>query len=453
MLRQPTRLSRPSPVALTAAPVALAGAPVALAAAPVALAAAPVALAAAPVALAVAWIALAAPGCGTRASPGLPGDAGTGADGADGADGGDAGRPLWCAADDARADGSCDTVLDGFRWDGASCVALGTGCSCAGSDCGRLATSLEECVRRHRVCYAQGCAPQTVRETFCAQCGAERIRAFWDGIDCFEMDVCTCDGEGCAESFGSVAECLTVMAQCDSSLCGSTGGLYYPATPCGPCGDYVCGESAGKDCCTSGCDCGPGRSFMPGVGCRVDPACIDRQLCRASGGTWHPADSGCSSCGDFVCGQPPSGQDCCVTGCDCGPHRSFVAGQGCHVDSTCHATQEQKCAATGGTVDPTCSSYQCGELVATDTCDSSGCNCGPQRNWDEAAGCVVAAECLTRQVGQSCTGWEGSSNCRPGLVCCVQCSATTGCVTCQMPEPCCQAGDPGCTAACPAPRP
>jgi hypothetical protein len=344
-------------------------------------------------------------------------------------------------------------MLAGFRWDGRSCVALGPGCACAGADCGGLATNLEDCVRLHRACYTQGCAPQPVHETFCAQCGSGRIRVFWDGVDCFEMDTCTCAGEGCDESFGNVTECLAVMAQCDSARCRDTGGVYYPATPCGPCGDFVCGEPTGDDCCTSGCDCGAGRTFVAALGCVADPTCTHGQLCRGSGGTWYPPDHRCISCGDFVCGQPPSGENCCATGCDCGPHRNFVDDEGCRVDPACQATREAKCTATGGQVDPECTAYVCGERSYLGACDASGCDCGPQRNWDEAAGCVVAAECLTRQVGETCSGWAGSSNCRPGLVCCAQCGIPDGCLVCQMPEPCCHEGDPGCASACPPPPP
>ncbi|MBI5478416.1 MAG: hypothetical protein HY906_06140, partial [Deltaproteobacteria bacterium] len=380
-----------------------------------------------------------------RSLPAAPEDAG--------ADAGDAATPARCAADDARAEGACNALLDGFRWDGRNCVPLGQGCSCAGADCGGLASNLEDCVRRHLACYTQGCAPQPVHETFCAQCGFGRVLVFWDGVGCFEMDVCTCAGEGCDEPFTSVTECLTVMEQCDSSRCQATGGVYYPATPCGPCGDLVCGEPAGDDCCTSGCDCGAGRTFVPALGCQPDPTCTHGQLCRGSGGTWHPAEYRCISCGDYVCGEAPSGENCCPTGCDCGPHRNFVEAEGCQVDPTCPATREEKCAATGGRVDPGCTGYVCGERFSLGACDLSGCDCGPQANWDEAAGCVVAAECLTRQVGDTCSGWEGSSNCRPGLVCCAQCGIPDGCLICQMPEPCCHVGDPGCDAACPPPPP
>ncbi len=63
----------------------------------------------------------------------------------------------------------------------------------------------------------------------------------------------------------------------------------------------------------------------------------DDEICDATGGTWHP-----DACGHYGCGQP---QDCRAVepGCDCGFGRSFVPGIGCEADETCPASVAFDC--------------------------------------------------------------------------------------------------------------
>jgi hypothetical protein len=70
----------------------------------------------------------AAAGVSVRAMGACPGDADAGAS---------------CAAQNARGVGLCDRFL-GYAWNGSSCVGL-SGCSCEGSDCRALFSSLEAC--------------------------------------------------------------------------------------------------------------------------------------------------------------------------------------------------------------------------------------------------------------------------------------------------------------------
>lgn len=61
-----------------------------------------------------------------------------------------AGAPVSCAAQDANAEGNCEAYF-GVAWNGSECVGL-SGCSCAGADCGNLATSQQDCVAAHAHC-------------------------------------------------------------------------------------------------------------------------------------------------------------------------------------------------------------------------------------------------------------------------------------------------------------
>ena len=55
-----------------------------------------------------------------------------------------------CAPMDATSDGACYCLV-GYLWDGGECVGL-TGCGCTGSDCDRLAETLEDCQAAHAAC-------------------------------------------------------------------------------------------------------------------------------------------------------------------------------------------------------------------------------------------------------------------------------------------------------------
>ena len=60
---------------------------------------------------------------------------------------------------------------------------------------------------------------------------------------------------------------------------------------CATCGHFECGVPPADDCCSPGCDCGAGYSFIPDLGCKGDPFCFAHAetLCRATHGVWHPA--------------------------------------------------------------------------------------------------------------------------------------------------------------------
>ena len=357
-----------------------------------------------------------------------------------------------CAAQDAAPEGACAVVLPGVVWNGTNCVALGSGCRCVGVDCGVLYETLEECVEARRDCYDVSCEPAPVADDQCRDCVAEMfLGAFWNGRECFEHRGCECVGDGCGRAYGSVAECDLVHGQCDASLCVATDGDWYPGSPCGPCGHFTCGEQPAEDCCDEGCDCGPGRSFVTGAGCRADDTCTPAQVCRASDGIWHPA-SDCI-CG-YTCGRR---NDCeaCVDSCDCGPHRNFDTVRGCVVDETCAAAEREAiCTSTGGrwhVGEEGCGDFFCGEPNLIDPCVMPGCDCGRSRNFDAAVGCVFSPSCHVRTLDQDCRGSGHNSNCRAGLVCCASCGMAPGCLTCA--NPCC--GDwPGCEAdGCPPPPP
>jgi len=297
------------------------------------------------------------------------------------------------------------------------------------------------------------CWPQQAWDDGCIDCTvAEYFGAAWDGIACRDVWGCRCAGEDCGRLSSSMEECGASHTMCDGALCVGTGGLWRPSDPCGPCGHLTCGVPNPEPCCSEGCDCGPGRSFFRGVGCLEDPSCTKGDLCIATGGTWYPADP-CGPCGDYHCGMP-SMLPCCDAGCDCGPGRSFTEGEGCRVDSTCPEDRGGICTFTGGTWHPAdpcgpCGDYFCGMPSMDDCCDA-GCDCGPLRVFDPGIGCTESADCLYREEHEYCTGSGASSTCRPGLVCCMTCEGSY-CQSC-MP-PCC-AESPYCMEdGCPPPPP
>ncbi len=370
-----------------------------------------------------------------------------------------------CASQDARATGACRTVLDGVVWDGAHCVPLGQGCACEGIDCGMLYATVADCVDARRPCYAAGCAPQAVADTQCVFCAVVAdLGWFWSGQDCFNLAGCLCAGDGCAGGFASLDECLAVESVCDASLCRATGGEWHSELGCSwtfRCGVPTDGLCADSTILLSSCNCGVGRTFVAGAGCATDPTCAPESFCRGSGGQWHAA----SECIDhFSCGQPFRVQDCPAWGlgtdtCDCGPHRNFDPARGCYGDSSCAATAQQICAATGGSWQPSCCGFICGvEPLCARDCSfppPDQCNCGPLRIFDPALGCIDHEPCAYRDVGASCFGSPstGGSSCREGAVCCPPCCGFGPCPnlggTCSAP--CCPS-DPTCGPdGCPLP--
>lgn len=363
-----------------------------------------------------------------------------------------------CRPQDARPEGPCAAVLDGVLWNGEHCMPLGSGCNCAGADCGRLYDTVADCVADRRACYPNDCEPQAVSDDLCIDCAVEAyLGAFWDGRACFELRGCRCRGAGCAAPFASLEECEAFHQTCPAARCNATGGRWFPE-PFGGCG-FACGGPREADCFRpiADCLCPAGQTFVPDAGCAPDPSCTERDLCLATRGTWHPAAE--CVCG-FHCGHPG---DCeaCVDSCDCGPARNFVRGAGCRVDAACSPEWGvDLCESTGGTWhtceagDPGCSCghYHCGRPNTMEPCVMPGCDCGPGANFT-AEGCAPDADCYFGGEGAECNGAgaEGSS-CRPGLSCCGECGVPGGaCRFCRTP---CCAETPGCeTSGCFPPPP
>ncbi len=300
------------------------------------------------------------------------------------------------------------------------------------------------------------CGPAVVSDDLCIDCfNPEFLGAFFDGLGCYELWGCACEDDGsgdCARAFSTVAECEAAHATCDAVVCVDTGGEWFPAEPCGPCGHYDCGVPSALGCCDAGCNCGPGQRFVTGVGCVESPNCEAQLSCLATSGQWHPATE--CICG-YSCGQP---NDCqaCVDSCDCGPFRNFNGAAGCTLDpGTCGAADEQGlCEATAGTwheTDGGCGHFFCGQPNLMDPCVAPGCDCGPYGNFHTDVGCVWDDACILLEAGQPCLGSGHASNCRPGLVCCDGCGMPPGCPTCQ--QPCCS-DSPACeNNGCPLPPP
>jgi len=297
---------------------------------------------------------------------------------------------------------------------------------------------------------AAACEPAVAALDVCLDCTDDVfLGAFWNGSSCFELVGCDCVGPGCDEGYDSLAACEAAHAACDAVLCEGSGGVWHPGHFCGPCGHFDCGVPSALGCCAPGCDCGVGRGFVSGGGCREDPGCTPEHACRATGGIWYP-DSSCY-CG-FTCGVA---NDCeaCVDSCDCGPNATFDRIRGCVDDARCPAiTEQQLCEVTGGSWhlgDTWCGHFDCGQ-PSHDGCFAPGCDCGFFGRFDLAEGCRFEPSCALGSVGAFCAGWGSGSTCRPGLVCCASCGGP-GCLSCR--EPCCP-GTPGCEAdGCPPPPP
>ena len=321
--------------------------------------------------------------------------------------------PDPCLAQDARAYGPCQMILDAVAWDGEHCVALGSGCGCEGEDCDSVYETVEDCVEARRGCYDQTCDPQPVADDMCIDCTDEMyLGAFWNGIACFELRGCGCAGEGCDAVFSSIYECQAVQAQCAGILCRESGGQWFPAEA-GFCG-FECGGPLPYACEApmASCKCATGKTLVSGEGCVDDPACTPEDLCLATRGIWYPEEE--CYCG-FWCGEPTLCYGC-LDSCDCGPHRNFNEEKGCVPDDECdEATQQDICEFTGGSwVMNTCGHYGCG-IPSPLACVEPGCDCGAISNYDEEHGCVYDESCVFRDLENACIQ---EVMCRPGLACC-----------------------------------
>ena len=68
---------------------------------------------------------------------------------------------------------------------------------------------------------------------------------------------------------------------------------------------------------------------LPGHASAGDDGISDQTRCETTRGVWDAL-----SCGHYSCGYQP---ECAavIPGCDCGPGRNFVEGVGCVDDPTC----------------------------------------------------------------------------------------------------------------------
>jgi len=206
------------------------------------------------------------------------------------------------------------------------------------------------------------------------------------------------------------------------------------------------------------CDCGPGRTFLPGTGCAVDGvSCEAGFLCRASGGVWHGAP-GCFC--PYRCGEALPECYACGEVCDCGPNRNFDATRGCIPDYACPGTDRSlACTSTGGRWvectggDPWCScgDFICGRPNTDEPCMMPGCDCGELRNFDPARGCIEDDACVLHVEDQTCFGGAETSTCRAGLVCCPNGGPYDSGSTCRAP--CCPDSPICMSDGCPVPPP
>ena len=84
-----------------------------------------------------------------------------------------------------------------------------------------------------------------------------------------------------------------------------------------------------------------------------------------------------------------------------------------------------------------CGDYDYGFPNTVDPCVMPGCDCGPNRNFDNQLGCQYDDTCVLNDLGDYCRGSGDDSTCRAGLVCCEGCGMAPGCQICTTP--CCPA--------------
>jgi len=193
------------------------------------------------------------------------------------------------------------------------------------------------------------------------------------------------------------------------------------------CARFGCGECVGEDC---------GLGANSEAACRAAHAGCEPELCRSTGGQWL---FWVEECDHYQCGVPVPAT--CLSGapvCDCGAGQSFVRGEGCRPDVAClepRPTAESLCRSTGGTWENVCCPSRCGVPCSAE-CLAPACTCGPLQIFDEARGCVDAAECRDqRAAGQSCSLGTDSLRCADDLICCQSCGGAgcSGEPTCREP--------------------
>lgn len=288
------------------------------------------------------------------------------------------------------------------------------------------------------------CAAPDVAFDVCGGCFATPAGFYWDGAGCVSagQDSCECVGEGCEglRLYGTPAECEAAHSDCHAARCEATGGEWDDMT-----GAAVgrCGHAAGGDGGGPSCDCGPGRSFDPVMGCFDDASCGVGDLCLATGGVPIICEQ------STECGGPI--MDSCVyrgvapgdaNACDCGPRGGFDPEMGC-VQPMCEVmTDEALCRWSGGTFDAPCEPTTCGRESGA-LCAARACRCGELEVFGPF-GCERALECQERFEGEACgvdaeTGrftfcGEGSACCGGTCVddcrdaCDPACDGATGCL-------------------------
>ncbi len=149
-------------------------------------------------------------------------------------------EPCPCRAQDAAGEGPCDLFL-GYRWNGESCESI-SGCSCVGSDCGNLFSTLAKCEQTNGGCVCR--AQDAVVSGPCDQFFGYR----WNGVECVAESGCQCIGGDCDELSPTLAECQSEHAKC---VCRA-----QDATGVGPCDQFFGYRWDGAMCvAVNGCSC------------------------------------------------------------------------------------------------------------------------------------------------------------------------------------------------------
>lgn len=233
------------------------------------------------------------------------------------------------------------------------------------------------------------------------------------------------DAPSFLDAFRPPGDCTAMRVTEDSCgpLCDGPNQWYWDGERCV---EMDCGACRGEDC---------GLGVLSEAACRSAHAACVPELCRATGGEWL---FWAEECHHYRCGVPQPAE--CLIGmpvCDCGPGNVFVDGEGCVAEGTCPdplPSPEALCTSTGGTWENVCCPSHCGVPCAAQ-CLAPACTCGPLQIFDEARGCVDAAECHDgRMVDQTCS-LDGNVRCASGLLCCQTCGGA-GCFgepTCRAP--------------------
>ena len=115
-----------------------------------------------------------------------------------------------CTAWDAKGVGMCSMFL-GYIWDGKQCKGI-SGCSCGGTDCHRIYSSPTKCSAGQASCSATpSCKPMNVKGV-----GACKLLLGWyfDGKQCKSLGGCSCAGTDCGKLYKNSAACQAAYQGC-----------------------------------------------------------------------------------------------------------------------------------------------------------------------------------------------------------------------------------------------